>query len=85
MWQGQVIVFTRVAQRSLPREYHGRALLLYPNGVTRAVCLEFALQLGKCSPRGSQPSECRAALLLKTVKNKNKHKVYVKRTPKVVG
>jgi hypothetical protein len=72
-----VIVFTRVAQRSLPREYHGPALLLYPNGVTGAVRLEFALQLGKRSPRGSQPSQCRAALILKRARKIN-IKVYVK-------
>jgi hypothetical protein len=66
--KGQVIVFTRVAQRSLPREYHGPPLLLYPNGVTSAVRLEFALQLGERSPRGSKPSQSRAAPILKTVR-----------------
>jgi hypothetical protein len=41
----QVIIFTRVTQRSFSREYHGPALLFYPNGVTCAVRFEFTLQL----------------------------------------
>jgi hypothetical protein len=49
-WEGrrggkQVIIFTRVTQRSFSREYHGPALLFYPNGVTCAVRFEFTLQL----------------------------------------
>jgi hypothetical protein len=51
-----IILLTRVAHRSLPREYHGPALLLYPNGVTRAVRLEFTSQLIKSFPRNSQSS-----------------------------
>jgi hypothetical protein len=44
--QGQVIKSspTRVTQRSFSREYHGPALLFYPNRVTCAIRFELALQ-----------------------------------------
>ena len=42
----EVKIFTRVTQRSFSREYHGSALLFYPNGVTCAIRFEFILQLG---------------------------------------
>jgi len=40
----QVIIFTRVTQRSFFCEYYGPALLLDPDGVTCAVRFKFALQ-----------------------------------------
>jgi hypothetical protein len=70
--RGRIMIFTRVAQCSLPREYHGPAFLLYPNGVTRPIRLEFALQLGKRFPRGSQLSQRRTTLLLKRRERKKK-------------